>query len=111
MRDAEFASGLDKLDSNLKNAVLSGEIKIGKSDIQKLAKVESPGLIVSSEQLEELLTSKDSTTDITENVKLNIDSAKKQLVKAFEKIQASSAISVKDVDKIIELAEKLKTMI
>ncbi|AEI52245.1 hypothetical protein [Runella slithyformis] len=110
LRDAEFAAGLDKLDTRLKNAVLSGEMKIGKSEIQKLAKVESTELIA-SEELEAILTSKESDPKVAKNADSSIESAKKQLVKAFEKIKTSSEVSVKDVDKIIELAQKLKKML
>ncbi len=41
-RDAEFASGLDKLPVEQKKAVLSGAVKMRKSDIQALARGEEP---------------------------------------------------------------------
>jgi hypothetical protein len=111
LRDAEFAAGLNKLDNNLKKAILSGEIRVGKSGIQKLARVKSTELIASSEKLEAILTSKESDSEVTKNAGSSIESAKKQLTKAFEKIRTSAGVSVKDIDKIIELAEKLKKML
>ncbi|TDB67567.1 ParB N-terminal domain-containing protein [Arundinibacter roseus] len=41
-RDAEFAQGLDKLPTDKKKAVLSGQLKMRKSDIQALARGEEP---------------------------------------------------------------------
>ena len=38
MRDAEFAKGIESLNPDFKNEILSGRIKIDKTDIQKLAK-------------------------------------------------------------------------
>lgn len=111
LRDAEFAAGLDKLDNDLKNAVLSGEIKIGKADIQKLAKTQETQLIDSTEKLEGILTEKETTLFVKNKPKAQVEETKKMLIKAFEKITASSDIRMKDVDKLIEWAEKLKKLI
>lgn len=111
LRDAEFAAGLGKLDNTLKNAVLSGEIKIGKSEIQKLAKAANPELIVSADELQKILTSNESESTPKETANLAIESTKNQLIKAFEKVKNSELISVKDLDKIIYIAEKLKKIL
>lgn len=41
-RDAEFAEGLDRLDSPLRLKILSGKARINKLDVQKIAKLEPP---------------------------------------------------------------------
>jgi hypothetical protein len=87
LRDAEFAAGLDKLDNDLKNAVLSGEIKIGKADIQKLAKTQESELIDSTEKLEGILTEKEPALFEKNMPKAELEATKKMLVKAFEKIK------------------------
>ncbi len=111
IRDAEFAAGLDKLDSSLKNAVLSGEIKIGKADIQKLAKAKGTELIDSTEKLEGILTEKETTLFVKNKPKAQVEETKKMLVKTFEKMNTSPEIKKKDVDKLIEWAVKLKQLI
>ena len=111
LRDAEFASGLDKLNDELKNAVLSGEIKIGKSEIQKLAKVENSERITSTDKLEEMLTSTEENPLPKEKTKTIVDTTKKQLAKTVEKIVSSPGIPTKDIDKLIELAGKLRKML
>ena len=105
MRDAEFAAGLDKLDSELKKAVLSGDVKIGKAEIQKMAKPENAKSVgpAALEKEGRLLTEKKSKT--------TFDATKKQLAKASEKITHSANVSAKDIDKLIEIAAKLKTLL
>ena len=112
LRDAEFASGLDKLDNSLKNAVLSGEIKMGKSDIQKLAKVEQNELIASTEVLNSFLSPKEDTILANIKAKGSFESTKKQLSKITDKVLNSNPTpSPKDIDKLIEIATKLKGLL
>ncbi|MDF7819924.1 hypothetical protein P1X15_20045 [Runella sp. MFBS21] len=112
LRDAEFATGLDKLDNNLKNAVLSGEMKMGKSDIQKLAKVEQNELIASTEVLSSLLSPKEDTILANIKAKGSFESTKKQLSKITDKVLNSNPTpSPKDLDKLIEIATKLKGLL
>ena len=53
-RDAEFADGLEKIDSDLRNNILKGKIKIDKGTIQKLSKSQITAPIKSVQELHEL---------------------------------------------------------
>ena len=53
-RDAEFADGLQKIDSELRNNILEGKIKIDKGSIQKLSKSQTEKPIKSIQELHEL---------------------------------------------------------
>ena len=53
-RDAEFADGLEKIDSDLRNNILKGKIKIDKATIQKLSKSQIKTPIKSVQELHEL---------------------------------------------------------
>ncbi len=105
LRDAEFAAGLDKLDAELKKAVLSGDLKIGKAEIQKMAKPENAKSVgpAALEKEGRLLTEKKSKT--------LFDNTRKQLAKASEKVTHSANFSAKDIDKLIKIAAKLKIML
>lgn len=107
MRDAEFAAGIDQLQPTLKQAVLNGEIKIGKTDIQKLAKRKVKGLVANVEELENVLSGDDEPKVIDKSR----NAAQKQLTAIMTKILKASKISVKDLERLIEVAIELKSLL
>lgn len=107
MRDAEFAAGIDQLQPTLKQAVLNGEIKIGKTDIQKLAKRKVKGLVANVEELENVLSGDDEPKVIDKSR----NAAQKQLTATMTKILKAPKISVKDLEHLIEVAIELKSLL
>ena len=107
MRDAEFAAGIDQLQPTLKQAVLNGEIKIGKTDIQKLAKRKVKGLVENVEELENVLLGEDEPNVIDKSR----NAVQKQLTATMTKILKAPKISVKDLERLIEVATELKKIL
>ena len=107
MRDAEFAAGLDQLQPTLKQAVLNGEIKIGKTDIQKLAKRKVKGLVANVEELENVL-SEDEEPKVIDKSRTAVQ---KQLATTMTKILKASKITAKDLERLIEVATELKNIL
>jgi len=97
MRDAEFAAGLNQLTPELRQAVLSGQVKIGKTEIQKLSKRVGEGAIGNLDVLAQQEPKRESNLDISE-VKFR---------KLLEKVLKSSQISKKQLNEIVEMAGKL----
>lgn len=58
-RDAEFAEGLNKIEPTLKNEILAGSIKVPKSKISKLGKIEVESEISSLEDIDSIISTKD----------------------------------------------------
>jgi len=108
MRDAEYSKGLEQLSPTLKNAVLNGEIKIGKSDIQKISKQTNKKLVESIEELEQLVK-ENSDMVITESK--SAKTAQKQLMITMAKMLNSKNISLKELDKLIAIAHELKQLL
>lgn len=64
-RDAEFADGLNKIEPTLKNEILAGSIKVPKSKISKLGKIEVESDISSLEDIDSVISSKDEIINDT----------------------------------------------
>jgi hypothetical protein len=62
-RDAEFADGLEKIDSGLRNNILDGKIKVDKGTIQKLSKSQVKTSIKSVQELHELADKFDNSNE------------------------------------------------
>lgn len=62
-RDAEFADGLEKIDSELRNNILDGKIKVDKGTIQKLSKSQIKKPIKSVQELNELTDKFDNASE------------------------------------------------
>lgn len=107
MRDAEFAAGLDQLQPTLKQAVLNGEIKIGKTDIQKLAKRKIEGLVANVEELGNVLLEEESPKIIDKSR----NAIQKQLIVTMTKMLKTPKVSAKELDRLIEIAIELKSLI
>ena len=103
-RDAEFAKGLEKLDVDFRNNILSGKAKIDKGLIQKVAKiqaVDSP--IEGVEQLMELVNpQEESAADIT-NTSSVIQEKATELINISKKFAKTN--SKTDLQQMIELAQ------
>ena len=62
-RDAEFADGLEKIDSELRNNILDGKIKVDKGTIQKLSKSQIKTPIKSIQELHEFADKFDNANE------------------------------------------------
>lgn len=62
-RDAEFADGLEKIDSELRNSILDGKIKVDKGTIQKLSKSQIKTPIKSVQELHEVADKFDKSSE------------------------------------------------
>jgi hypothetical protein len=79
-RDAEFADGLEKIDSELRNNILDGKIKVDKGTIQKLSKSQIKTPIKSVQELHELADKFDNVNEskaikLSDRVRENIKNA------------------------------------
>lgn len=79
-RDAEFADGLEKIDSDLRNNILEGKIKIDKGMIQKLSKSQIKTPIKSVQELHEhvdkfVVTSESIVIKLSDRVRESIKNA------------------------------------
>jgi hypothetical protein len=79
-RDAEFADGLEKIDSELRNNILDGKIKIDKGSIQKLSKSQIKTPIKSVQELHEFTDKFDNQSEskaikLSDRVRENIKNA------------------------------------
>ncbi|MDH4460951.1 MAG: hypothetical protein QE277_05980 [Flectobacillus sp.] len=103
-RDAEFAKGLEKLDVDFRNNILSGKAKIDKGLIQKVAKiqvVDSP--IEGVEQLMELVNPQEESVADTTNTSSVIQEKATELINISKKFAKTN--SKTDLQQMIELAQ------
>ena len=77
-RDAEFADGLEKIDSELRNNILDGKIKVDKGTIQKLSKSQIKTPIKSVQELHELI---DKFDNISESKAIKLSDRVRESVK------------------------------
>jgi len=110
-RDAEFASGLEKLEPNLKSEILSGQTKINKTLIQQVGKsVISNSPLATVDEIEQAVkVSIESKKEIAKPVK---ESPKniliRQLAELTKQLQQTGTVSI--CDEIIRCASKLKKL-
>lgn len=103
-RDAEFAKGLEKLDVDFRNNILSGKAKIDKGLIQKVAKIQvmdSP--IEGVEQLMELVNPQEESAADTTNTSSVIQEKATELINISKKFAKTN--SKTDLQQMIELAQ------
>lgn len=111
-RDAEFASGLEKLDPALKLEILSGQIKINKTLIQQVSKTNVTGLpLTTVDQIEQVVkgpieTKKVIIKPIEERKEVQKEVLIRQLAELTKKLQQTGAESI--CDEIILCASKIK---
>lgn len=79
-RDAEFADGLEKIDSELRNNILDGKVKVDKGTIQKLSKSQIKTPIKSVQELNELTdkfgnANENKVVKLSDRVRENIKNA------------------------------------
>ncbi|AFK05715.1 hypothetical protein Emtol_0029 (plasmid) [Emticicia oligotrophica DSM 17448] len=99
-RDAEFAKGLEKLESSLRNQILDGTIKIDKSAIQEIGKnYHSDNLIGDIAEIENLTLTNSHTKEVIP-IKEKLDEIS-ALLKKFSKTQKKS-----DLEELIKTAKE-----
>jgi hypothetical protein len=110
MRDAEFAAGLDQLHPVLRKRVLSGELKIGKAEVQKLAKSSLPAPIESVEALNELLGNQQVENEEEKDSSANeqLHKLKNQLQKACNKVIETPKPTLKDLERLADIINNFK---
>lgn len=110
-RDAEFASGLEKLEPTLKSEILAGKTKVNKILIQQIGKTESVTVPLSTvDQIEQAAkTSKSGNLKDTPSEKrTKRDVFIRQLVDLTKKLQHTGEVHI--CDEIIACASKIKKM-
>jgi hypothetical protein len=108
-RDAEFASGLEKLDPALKLEILSGQTKVNKTLIQQVGKTDVPALpLTTVDQIEQAVNeSMDTEKVISKPVKKTQKEVLiRQLAELTKQLQQTGAVSI--CDEIIRCASKIK---
>lgn len=110
-RDAEFASGLEKLEPSLKSEILSGQTKVNKTLIQQVGKSVIPASpLATIDEIEQAVktpseTKKATSKPVKESPK-NI--LIKQLTELTKQLQQTGTVSI--CDEIIRCASKLKKL-
>ena len=105
-RDAEFAKGLEKLDTDFRNDILNGKTKVDKGLIQKIAKIEGFELPISNaNQLLEIVNNEVvfdyNDTNATKSLLKEKATEIVIISKKFAKTNSKT-----DLQNIIELAQK-----
>lgn len=110
-RDAEFASGLEKLEPSLKSEILSGQTKVNKTLIQQVGKTVLPvsplATVDEIEQAVKVLV--DTPKTISKPAKEN---SKEELIRQLSELtkQLQQTGTVRICDEIIRCASKLKKL-
>lgn len=106
-RDAEFASGLEKLAPTLKSEILSGKTKVNKTLIQQIGKTDISALpLTTVEQVEEALKEPLKKTVSTASSETPKDMLIRQLGELALQLRQTGRISL--CDEIILCASKIK---
>lgn len=110
-RDAEFASGLEKLEPSLKSEILSGQTKVNKTLIQQVGKSVIPtSPLATIDEIEQAVKVPIETKKITS--KPPKESPKnaliRQLTELTNQLQQTGTVSI--CDEIIRCASKLKKL-
>ncbi|WP_020528081.1 hypothetical protein [Flexithrix dorotheae] len=114
-RDAQYAKGVDligKSNPELKSAILKGDAKINKSDVQKLAGIENKKLnIQSAQDIKKILTKHSSSkTELakstTEGINANVKKIRNKIFNELDKYISTG--NPKSFDQIINQLEALK---
>lgn len=106
-RDAEFSRGVDKLSPELRKEVLSGKVKVSKSDIQQLASLEVENLS-SAEAISQAL--RKVPEKASGSVEESAEEIKNQLRKKLTQLTKVEVPSDELLNAIIKLARQLKTL-
>lgn len=105
-RDAEFAKGLEKLDTDFRNDILNGKTKIDKGLIQKVAKIEGLELPINdANQLNEIVNNQVVFDYSNTNANNSLIKEKAAEIITISKKFAKTN-SKTDLQNIIELAQK-----
>ncbi|MDF7821843.1 hypothetical protein P1X15_29780 [Runella sp. MFBS21] len=110
-RDAEFASGIEKLDPVLKSEILLGKTKVNKTIIQRIGKDESMVMPLTTVAEIEEIAAKPRTS--SKEAAVSLPSTKKdvfitQLVALSKELQQTGAVNI--CDEIIICASEIKKM-
>ncbi len=115
-RDAEFALGLEKIgkaNTELKRNILAGNIKVSKSRIQQLSKLEEPLTVTSAEDIQKLVagkpaSAKAATTQAKGQEKF---AEKKQYMYEITRQFHRQPLTVALLDQLISEANELKVLL
>jgi ParB-like chromosome segregation protein Spo0J len=105
MRDAEFAKGLESLNPDVKNEILSGKIKIDKTNIQKLAKNNT-----NQEETLEVILTKNIEAEQTKEIN-DFEVVQEQLKTQIKKLLNTKKMTPDILDQMIELVNEFKKVL
>ncbi len=108
-RDAEFASGLEKLAPTLKLEILSGKTKVNKTLIQQVGKTAVPALpLTTVDQMEQVVKGPMETKKTKPVKETQKEVLIRQLAELTKQLQQTGSVSI--CDDIIRCASKIKKM-
>lgn len=111
LRDAEYAAGLEQLEPNLKQSILTGVIKVDKAQVQKLGKMRVDAPITSIDELTQTVT-EETKIELASNAKKHPkDTAIAELNKLMKLLLDDKSYTRKRIDQLVEKALLLKTYI
>lgn len=88
-RDAQYASGLQKIgevNQELKDGILKGDVKVKKSDIQALSRVEKIEAIQDENEISKLIKKEKPVSASSNPTGLALEKAKKKIISLTEKL-------------------------
>ncbi len=113
-RDAEFAEGLDRLDTALRLKILSGKTKVNKLDVQKIAKMDLPDEPIDSIEKMAALTGKTKPDVPAREISVPLSPKKRKIVDKLESLIREISRGTKPVaalcDEIVKCTEELRKL-
>lgn len=113
IRDAEFAAGVERLTLEMKQSVLSGEVKVDKGHVQKLGKMQVSESVASVVELEAIASGDQDRKgnhpiDSKQKVK---DKAQAELTGFMQELLAGKSLTRTRLDQLVQKATTLKLLL
>lgn len=113
IRDAEFAAGVEHLTLEMKQAILSGELKVDKGHVQKLGKMQVTESIASVAELKEIASGdlNKKETQASESKQKVKDRAQAELTGFMQELLTGKLLTRTRLDLLVEKATALKQLL
>jgi len=113
IRDAEFAAGVERLTPEMKQSVLSGEVKIDKGHIQKLGKMQVSESVSSVVELSEIALGDQvkKGSNVNESKQKTKDKIQAELTGFMQELLAGKSLTRARLDQLVEKANALRQLL
>lgn len=111
IRDAEFAAGVERLTPEMKQSVLSGEVKVDKGHVQKLGKMQVAESIASVVELETIAAGDQDKKGNHAGESKQKMKAQAELTGFMQELLAGKPLTRTRLDQLVEKANALKQLL